>query len=390
MLLDAFVRLLRSCALLLLTGIFFNCDCTKARALDADGNLRIAIARSVKQAGISVRSPYKILTLYTEEELSRGDWLDTCAIYSKMTGVKLGDYDPMVYGVKIRAEHASSICVNDRYYRGEVDIIRCKDMTLLVINHVDIEDYLCSVLVGEISHRWPVEALKAQAIAARTYAVYQSRLNKDADYDLTGSVYSQVYQGSSVERNQASEAVKATEGMVLTYNGKIFPAYYHGACGGTTEDANELWGVKLVPLAGVRCNFCKDSPSFKWRNRIPLSVIASRLAANRMSVGRIRNIVPAGFNSSGRIHDLKIKGTKDTVVLDANRFRLFVGADLVRSTNFKVSLSGRNAVFNGYGWGHGVGLCQWGAHFMAKKGYTAEEILKFYYPGSEIARKYQT
>jgi len=229
-----------------------------------------------------------------------------------------------------------------------------------------------------------MDALKGQAIIARTFALYQSRVMADKDYDVTSDVYSQMYGGKTSEKWRTNRAVDLTRGKVLTFNGDIFPTYYHATCGGRTEDADLLWGLDLKPLKGARCPYCVKSPHYSWRRKIILREIEEKLNKNGYDIRGVWSIKAEGRDPSGRITDLIIKGSNTSVKIHSNRFRLIVGPNLLRSANFRITLVRGVALFEGIGWGHGVGLCQWGSYLMSKKGHNLEEILKFYYPGSEI------
>jgi stage II sporulation protein D len=253
-----------------------------------------------------------------------------------------------------------------------------------VINQINLEDYLKGILYQESSHYWPQEALKAQAAVCRSYAVYQIEENKLKDYDVTSDIYSQVYGGKTSERYRTNRAVDDTRSQVITYKDKIIPAYFHATCAGHTEDAGLLWNIEILPLKGVVCGFCKASPHFNWHNVLSLSEIEEKLTAAGYKIKGIEGITILGRNESGRILDLEIASAQKNIKISAKDFRNLIGPNLIRSTNFRVSIAQGDAVFEGLGWGHGVGLCQWGAYFMAKQGYTYKEILRYYYPQTDV------
>jgi stage II sporulation protein D len=230
-----------------------------------------------------------------------------------------------------------------------------------------------------------MEALKAQAVASRTYAMYQMQENKDNDYDVTSDIYSQVYGGKASERFRTSQAVDETDSQILTFEGKVFPAFFSATCAGHTEDASLLWDTDLTPLKGVVCGFCRESPHYNWHYVFSLPEIEDKLAQSGRSIKGISQISILGRDNSGRITDLKITSAQEETKIAAKDFRNIIGPNIIRSTNFNVTVVDSDAVFEGLGWGHGAGLCQWGAYFMAKQGYKYEEILKFYYPQAEIS-----
>jgi stage II sporulation protein D len=209
--------------------------------------------------------------------------------------------------------------------------------------------------------------------------------NKLKDFDVTSDIYSQVYGGKTSERYRTNKAVDATAGIVLTYRGKVIPAYFHATCGGHTEDASRLWDIDIVPLKGVVCNFCRGSRHFNWHAVLSLGEIEKKLKEGGFKIGQLKDIQILGRDASGRITDLRLVSLQEEVKISAKDFRNIIGPNLIRSANFTVEIADSDAVFEGVGWGHGVGLCQWGAYFMAKQGYNFEQILKYYYPDSEIS-----
>ena len=231
-----------------------------------------------------------------------------------------------------------------------------------------------------------MEVLKAQAIAARTFALYQIRQNKAQAYDLRNDIYSQVYGGRESEKWSTTVAVDRTKGEVLVYKDDIFPTYYHATCGGYTEDASNLWNVDLAPLKGVSCSFCSDSPHYRWTKAISLRTLEKKLKEGGYKIGKTSFVTILSKNRSGRVDKIEIKDDSGAaVVLTGKDFRQMLGPNDVSSTNFNASIRLGLLFLDGIGWGHGVGMCQWGAYGMARKGKKCDEILKYYYPGAEIS-----
>jgi stage II sporulation protein D len=345
--------------------------------------IRVQVGENKSHIDLLLKGNYKIMALHTNKLLAQGTNLETI-VYPTYSGLRFKDEEFKIFGVRVRTEDDASIIIDGRKFRGLIDIIRDSNLTLLVVNHVDVEEYLCGVLYHEVSHLWPYEALKAQAIASRTFALYQHKENKDKDYDLTNTSFSQVYGGATSEKYRTNRAVIATYGEVLTYKDKIFPTYYHAACGGHTQDASRLWDIDLPPLKGIKCNYCKISPYYSWTKKIPLVFIQKKLNSSGLSVGKIYSIEASGYDRSGRVINLNIINSEGNTTVSAYRFRIRIGTVRLRSTKFKVEVKNDTAFFYGQGWGHGVGLCQWGAMYMALKGFNKEEILNFYYPHTEI------
>ena len=291
----------------------------------------------------------------------------------------------MTDGIKIIPRRDASIYIDGRRYSGEIDIKRRSNDAIVAINIVDLERYIKGVLYHEVSHRWPIETLKAQAVAARTYALYRMQVNKDADYDVTSDIYSQVYGGKSSERYRTNIAVNRTKDLVMTYNGKILPAYYHATCGGMTENAGALWEHAIPPLRGVRCPFCRQSPHFQWKKNFRLKDIQDKLNARGYDIGLIKTIEVIERNPSGRITTLRITARDGkTITIAGKDFRDIIGPNIIKSNNYEVVMQGYYMDLLGKGWGHGVGMCQWGAYFMAQQRYRYDAILQYYYPGMAI------
>lgn len=273
--------------------------------------------------------------------------------------------------------------VNGRKYRGSVDIYPA-EKGLLVVNDLPLEDYLAGLINCEISSQWPMEAIKAQAVVARTYAIYQRDTRKNSTYDLESTVLDQVYNGCEIEDSRAVRGVRETAGEVLTYNNSIIQAFYHSNCGGHTESSENVWGYPLPYLQGIDCSYCLKSPSARWEQAISLDRIESLLKSNGFQVAGLMDIKTGRRNRSGRVVDLLLTSAKGSLPIPAVGFRKAIGYSLIRSTNFDVRASGGEAVFSGIGYGHGVGLCQWGAKQRANDGFDYREILVYYYPGTKL------
>ncbi len=383
-------RLQSSGFILFVCGLWLSLLCTLAYAMGTPPPrhkpryIRVAVVKDAPQLTLSVKGKYEVLSPHTDEVLIEGNSLHRAKVLPEYSGVQINKYSSKIYAVKIKPQRKAAIFLNRYRLRGNLELIRQKNGTLLAVNEIDIEDYLCGVLREEVSPHWPIEALKAQAVAARTFAVYQDSLIQDKDYALDNTIYSQVYGGVRQETWRTTQAVRLTSGEVLTYKGKIFPAFFHATCAGHTEDAKNLWDINISPLIGVQCPFCQKSPHYAWKAKITFFQIEQKLKKKGYKIGKVLHLSVMGRNRSGRVKEVKIKGDKKTITIEANKFRLLVGANLMRSANFKMLVKKKQIFLEGKGWGHGVGLCQWGAYSMSKKGFNYRQILEYYYPGAEI------
>jgi len=371
------VRGLLTCALACFFGF--------GNAHPASGaNIRVCVAKEKDKILLGIKGPYDIKAINADRILGSGRYLKEEYVIPTNSGITLGKKEYKIYGVRIVAKKSASIYVDKKRFRGIVDIVRTKDLDLMVVNHLDLEKYLYGVLHREVPYYWPMEALKAQAIAARTFALDRIKTMRDRDYDVTSDVYAQVYGGRTGERWRTSRAVKSTTGMVLTYEGNIIPAYYHSICGGHTEDAENVFNIKLAPLEGRSCHFCRGAKGMHWKARLSYKEIENRLNKYGINVKGIRSVTEGSRDKSGRLKAIKIKDTTGGKKIPCFKFRLAVGPNTIRSTNFTVKNAAKDAVFSGTGWGHGVGMCQWGAFGMAKRRINYKKILEYYYPGARI------
>jgi stage II sporulation protein D len=342
----------------------------------------VEILKNAAMVRLSVDGYYSVKDASTHKTLFTGkDLKGVTTSYKNKVSVDGRQFGPKKLIFSIDGEDA--LRVNNRRYHGDLCIIRTGSGMDLV-NYVPLEDYIKGIAVREVSHYWPAQALRAHAVVFRTYALYAIKQNALRDHDVTSDVYSQVYGGTSAQRYRITEAVDETAGDVLTYNGNIFPAFYHSTCGGHTEAASALWDIDLEPLKGVECVYCKESPHYSWKASMPVSAVISRLDKAGVKAGGLSDIQILGTDLSGRVTELSLKTPQGQINIPAKDFRNILGPDIVKSAGFYLSVHNKMLDMTGIGWGHGVGMCQWGAYFMAKAGYSYAEILAFYYPGSKI------
>lgn len=299
--------------------------------------------------------------------------------------------------------------LNGSDYRGKFKLIVNPDgASFDVINLVPPEPYLAGVVGAEMPGYWEMEALKAQAIAARTYCFYiKKRFGANREWDLKQTAAHQVYRGMSAESAQIWDAVNQTKGQVLFCKQadgteEILPAYYSSTCGGHTENSQNVFGDSFETLIGVRCPYCQDvaKPKFFFWPMVQFdkAYVTARLLERYpalKAMGEIMNVRPAGQTDHGdfvRLTNIKLTGsTGKSDFLRAEDFRLALDPSgrKLRSAAFQiVDLGAKWAFLSGRGWGHGVGLCQCGAEGMARKGQQAEQILAYYYPASRIINIY--
>lgn len=288
--------------------------------------------------------------------------------------------------------------VEGRIYRGKLRLVSTPG-GWEVINVVDLEQYVAGVIGWEMIASWPVEALKAQAIASRTYALFEMERRRGSgdQWDLDDTTQFQVYGGVGPADNpkhwretaNVLEARQATTGVVLTYEGKGFRAYFHSTSGGaTTDPATALLTDDVIePLKGVELGeFDKDSPKSSWQINMASSEVKARLIEKGVTPSDIIRIETDEAGASGHAITLKLYDRRGHHrVVSAVAIRQALG---LFSTRFNAEKNGDEWVFRGSGYGHGCGMCQWSARGMAKAGWDSDRILDAMYPGSELRSIY--
>ncbi len=311
----------------------------------------------------------------------------------------------------VRPEASGSFVVwGGKRYRGEL-VISATDSGMLVVNRLSMDDYLRGVVPLEIGNRTAAEfaAVQAQAVAARTYAY--KHLNDARAFDMYSTVQDQVYGGVDAEKPQADTAIMTTADVVVLYNGQPITTPYHSTCGGSTAAVSEVWYNQsdepyLRPVSdripGTDHFYCDPSPRFSWTQSfdgpglraVMEKYLAAYTNAPKTGVGRITDIREQGRTPSGRVAALTVQTDSGSYTLRANDIR-FVLRDpkgaILNSTYFsftKETSGGEvsNLNVNGRGYGHGIGMCQWGAIGRARAGQNYRTILETYYPGTTIGR----
>ncbi len=270
--------------------------------------------------------------------------------------------------------------------RGEIEI-RPRGKGLAVVNELPLESYLAGSLGREMYASWAVAALRAQAVASRTYALYRvalARRTGSADFDLTAGTGSQVYGGVAAESHRIRDALEATRGQVLRYAGAPILAAFHSASGGVTASSEEVWGEPHAYLVSQPVEGEDDSPDTYWRAAITRTTLGRAVAGLGMPVGEIRKLRVAARTASGRVDLLRATGTLATAEITGRELRRALGEATLRSTLFEIRRSEDGFVFVGSGRGHGVGMSQWGARALAERGETYEQILRTFYPGAKL------
>lgn len=356
---------------------------TQGPAMDGPA-IRVLLRRSAQglkisaPGGLRLRSPEDgrvLAELPAQGKARLGAQGSRLGYNGRALGLRFALVEPLRSGEAVR--------VAGRRYRGRLGLL-AEGSQLLLLNVVGLEDYLRGVLPSEIPSDWPLEAQKAQAVAARSFAL--ARLSKAKQpWDVDDSVSSQVYKGLDAERPRSNQAVSETRGLVLTYAGSVIEAFFHSNSGGHTADVAEVWGGKLRYLQGVLDSDSEDQKHYAWSAVVPREQAERALQRAGLWQGYLEDVVGRELSDSGRWLSVELLGSSDRRLIKAQAFRQALGVDRLRSTRFKVRLRGDDLVFDGLGWGHGVGLSQEGAYAQALDGWKFRRILQHYYPGTSLS-----
>jgi stage II sporulation protein D len=283
---------------------------------------------------------------------------------------------------QVKSSDGRGIWVGQKRFSGKLNIFLL-DSEILVVNVLGLEKYLSSVVGSEMPAKWPMEALKAQAIASRTYALKQKGNNL---FDIDSTQKNQVYNGLESRTYKTIRAVKSTRSLVLIHKNKLINALFHSSSGGMTENSQDVWKNKYPYLSSVK-DFDKKNPKFRWQKKFSTNELKNLFP----KIGGLKNIEILNITSTGRVKNVKLIGAYGSYQMSGVDLRKKLGlkSNFVRFKFFEERLHNKfpikkDLIVFGQGSGHGVGMSQWGAKYMASKGHKAEKILKYFYRGVQI------
>ncbi len=279
-------------------------------------------------------------------------------------------------------QHTDPIQYASGFYRGALKVTLTPE-GLLMTNIIPLESYLYGQIAGEMNPSWEMEALKAQVVAARTYAMYMIKHPKHPLYDLEKGTGDQVYLGAQSEAVRIKIAVESTRDQVVTKGSLPIKTYYHSRCGGFTESAKLVWNnSEKYNRTSVPCQYCQKFP-YLWKTSVKAHEIFKVL---KIPLEKLKpfKISIANKSSTGRVKEIAIETDHEKHSINSEVLRHLLGYANVKSTRFDLKINEDEIQFQGTGAGHGVGMCQWGAQFLAKNGKSYREILAHYYPSYKI------
>jgi stage II sporulation protein D len=354
----------------------------------------------VSRVRIDIDGPYAIRPFNGWGLILQGNRLGPVTFQHLSDGFRIGKVRLPGFGsLEIVSERSPAIRVDNHLYRGRVRFFSRPDGKMIVVNVVPIEDYIASVVDGEMPARFPEAARQAQAIVARSYALFQIDAAKDNPFfDVYASTRSQAYLGcrywdsagrAFAGESESSRLVAAqTAGMVCLYDGKVFCTYYTAVCGGRTADGMQVFDDPCPALCSVDCTWCRDAERYRWTRVLPARQ-ASKLfkrffASQGRRFGELASIRSDQDAASVRAARFEIGDGKHRYRLSVLDMRRILGTSAIPSLQFTPRLSGSELILEGHGHGHCVGLCQWGARGMALAGHGPLQILAHYYPGARV------
>jgi stage II sporulation protein D len=348
---------------------------------------------------IQIDGKYRIVAPDGWRVVGQGDRLGATEASAASDGLRIGQRTFSEQRLKIEIAESGSLWVDKRRYRGDLLLVRREERAVAAVNCLDLEPYVASVINGEMPGDFPHAARQALAIAARSYALYQIKARGGArDFDLYDNTRSQVYQGMetidaqgrrlAVETEGSRRVADETRGIVLLYQGKLFCPYYGAVCGGHTGRGTDQFADAAPPLVGVPCDGCAEGPRYRWKVEIDSMPVANQLATHLTRTGRAVGAIESVSTREpvpGRLGQVSVRGDRGSTVISTAAFRdEAVGVRELPSPFFTLSWQPPKLTMDGRGWGHCVGMCQWGARGKALAGSDCAAILGHYYPGSAL------
>lgn len=334
----------------------------------------------------------------------RGDGL-----LARRAGARNATDPTPAYAVRAEPAGDAPLTLGDSPYRGAIEVFAVEESGLNAVNELPLEDYLLGVVPIEIGPRNASElaAVAAQAVAARTYAVSHLRAREEMGFDVFGTVEDQAYGGMAAEREESTRAVRATAGRILMYDGLPIRAMYHSTCGGRTAPVEDVLDREPAPYlrsvsdrAPDGTDYCSISPRYRWVEELGPRDLNGRIRSQVRRIfgapaehtGDLLGVRIAERTSTGRVRALALRGTRSEFVLERLDIRIALQNDegrILGSTDFDIAIRPDDVIeLRGRGYGHGSGMCQWGAIGRARAGQDWETILATYYPGAELVSIY--
>lgn len=358
-----------------------------APARAAELELRVAIEQDIEQVNLG-SSTAAVVKDGSGQVLAEIPSMRSIQVEAEAGSLQLDQWQTGV--VWVEPSEGGYVYIDGKWYRGRALVVPTSG-GLTAVNYVDLEEYLYSVVGGEMPSNWHLEALKAQAVAARSFVLYRRQTGANTVFDVGDTTTWQVYEGIEDETPNTRAAVDATRGQVLTHGGRIIEAVFHSSSGGHTENVEDVWSSPLPYLRAVQ-DFDQEAPVYRWTETMTADAMRQRITG----VGNILSFAPERTTRHGRIISMRVTGDQGSRVLSGAELRQALN---LRSTLFTVTSNPQQVAsaggaiappssftINGGGFGHGLGMSQWGAFGLARQGFNYQQILLHYYTGAALSR----
>jgi stage II sporulation protein D len=357
-------------------------------------DFRVAIEQDVSQVKVGSSTPAVLKDIATGQEVGTVPAMN--AVVAEARNGRVAFSQKQVGALWIEPSDGGYVFIGDDWYRGRVLVVPTEG-GLTAVNYVDLDQYLYSVVGGEMGARFPMEALRAQAVAARTYALYQRQTSGNSVFDVGDTTRWQVYHGLSDESAETRAAVDSTTNLVVTYNGQLINAVFHACSGGHTLNSEDVWSGALPYLRGVQDYDLTVQQALANCQPRSTPITAQQLRDAIPGIGRILGL-RAEQGRNGRISQVTVTGESGQKVLTGVQLRTALKLRAV-PVRIEVSQTGEVAAASNPpivptefvfldegGFGHGVGMSQWGAWGMAQMGQNFQQILLHYYTGVQLSQ----
>ena len=383
--------------------------------------IRVGLNTGVARANASMSTAYRIINPANGKVVAELEANELAQISADLNGLAVNGASAGCDEVRLvpARKNDGLVSFNNTKYHGTL-VFRRSGSYINVINEVSLDDYLKGVVPSEMNQAWPAEALKAQSVAARTFALYSRNQHISDGYDLCNTIHCQYYEGLKGEAETATAAVLETKGYVMTKGTRPICAAFHSSSGGMTENSENVWG-RYQPYLRSVADDDSESPYHDWRVTASANEIEKMLVSAGYSIGTLKsiNMDPGkkGRSESGRVVEVLFKGTDGTAIVDGVKLRSIFG---LKSTMFSIRVQrsavnskeslansrngksmptaasslqltgaeGELVILEGHGFGHGLGMAQYGAKAMADKGAKWQDILNHYYTDIVISKYY--
>ena len=354
----------------------------------------------VRSLSIEVGEAFRVQLPGSDRALDNLPRLARTTLVATPRGLKLGQKEYLASRIELVSQKSPAIWVNGHQYRGTIRCYRQSGGTVLAVSELPLEEYIASVIDSEMPAEFGREARVAQAIAARTFALFQKQqAAPNSLTDVSATTRSQKYLGyqyrSDAGKLLAGESADSrkiaadTQGMVCLHGGKLFSTYYCAVCGGATMQGTEFFPDAVPPLKSVPCTWCKPARLYEWSadvSRADLQSDLQKLAGKQSRpLGPVKSVKAVAKIPAGKMPMFEIRDAKQVIKVTGADLRTALAARGVYSPHFTVEDKGTTWHIAGKGHGHGVGMCQWGARGLALEGKTGLQIINYYYPGAKVA-----